>query len=586
MDSIQIVTPKILVIDDTPANLVAMKVLLSDVAAEVITADSGNSGLAKALEEHISLILLDVNMPGMDGFEVAELLSEMEETQDIPIIFLTALQGDEDKRLQGYSSGAIDYIQKPINPDILLSKIHIFLKMWSLRFGLEQEIQRREKVEREIEYLAQHDALTHLPNRRQLHLELDRLIDRTSRASDKFAVLFLDLDGFKKINDELGHEAGDAFLKNIAARFQQQIRSFDVIARYGGDEFIVLLSDISDSLGLSHRLQQFIQEGQRPFVWEGMNLQTGVSIGVSVFPEHGRDGDTLIKCADAAMYLAKEAGKGQFRFYTDALNRSLQRRLTLEHHMLSALHDRELEVYFQPIVNVRSGEPVGAEALLRWQNETLGAVSPVEFIPVAESTGMIHEISLWVLHESMTLSRTYPAINIAVNASALQFNDDSLCNELAKMIENGALNPDNATIEITEGILLSNTSEVDDRLDRIRMMGLDLSIDDFGTGYSALGYLKRCPVNKLKIDRTFIAGLPDDQESVALVKAIVAMGHALGMALIAEGVETRCQWDFLKRIGCDMAQGYYFAKPLPRDEFSEYLEHALNPDESCDMVCE
>jgi len=215
VDSIQIVTPKILVIDDTPANLVAMKVLLGDVAAEVITADSGNSGLAKALEEHISLILLDVNMPGMDGFEVAELLSEMEETQDIPIIFLTALQGDEDKRLQGYSSGAIDYIQKPINPDILLSKIHIFLKMWSLRFGLELEIQRREKVEREIEYLAQHDALTHLPNRRQLHLELDRLIDRTSRANDKFAVLFLDLDGFKKINDELGHEAGDAFLKNI-----------------------------------------------------------------------------------------------------------------------------------------------------------------------------------------------------------------------------------------------------------------------------------------------------------------------------------------------------------------------------------
>ncbi|WP_315982386.1 diguanylate cyclase domain-containing protein [Aliamphritea spongicola] len=266
MGSMQTVTPKILVIDDVHANLKAMRVLLKDIAAEVVTADSGNNGLAMALEEHVTLILLDVNMPGMDGFEVAQLLSEMEETRNIPIIFITAFQHNEEQRLRGYSAGAIDYIQKPVSPDILLSKIQIFLNMWTLRFGLEQEISRRREIEKEIEYLAQHDALTHLPNRRQLHIEIERMIDRTTRTKEKFAVLFLDLDGFKRINDELGHEAGDAFLKDVADRFSSQIRSFDVIARYGGDEFIVLLSDLNDSLALTNRLKQLAAQAQQPLV--------------------------------------------------------------------------------------------------------------------------------------------------------------------------------------------------------------------------------------------------------------------------------------------------------------------------------
>ncbi|WP_261843679.1 putative bifunctional diguanylate cyclase/phosphodiesterase [Aliamphritea ceti] len=572
MGSMQTVIPKILVIDDVHANLKAMRVLLKDITAEVVTADSGNNGLALALEEHVTLILLDVNMPGMDGFEVAQLLSEMEETRNIPIIFITAFQHDEEKRLQGYNAGAIDYIQKPVNPDILLSKIHVFLKMWSLRFGLEQEISRRRKVEKEIEYLAQHDALTHLPNRRQLHIEIERMIDRTSRTKEKFAVLFLDLDGFKRINDELGHEAGDAFLKDVAKRFRSQIRSFDVIARYGGDEFIVLLSDLSDSLALTNRLKQLTAQAQQPFFWEGNDLKAGVSIGVSVFPDHGRDGDTLIKRADAAMYLAKDAGRNTFRFYTDALNNSLQRRLLLERHIQDSLNNEELEVYYQPIVNASDGVPVGAESLLRWNNQALGVVSPAEFIPVAESCGMIHQLGIWVLRQSVATMQRCPGIAFSVNASALQFNDNNLCAELVSLLESGSLAADKTAIEITEGLLLSNTDDVDARLEQIREMGIGLSIDDFGTGYSALGYLKRCPVNRIKIDRTFVAGIPEDMESVALVQAIIAMGHALGLEVIAEGVETEQQWHFLRDEGCDMAQGYYFSLPLPQKEFIEYLQ--------------
>ena len=572
MGSMQTVIPKILVIDDVHANLKAMRVLLKDIAAEIVTADSGNNGLALALEEHVTLILLDVNMPGMDGFEVAQLLSEMDETRNIPIIFITAFQHDEEKRLQGYNAGAIDYIQKPVNPDILLSKIHVFLKMWALRFGLEQEITRRREVEKKIEYLAQHDALTHLPNRRQLHIEIERMIDRTSRTKEKFAVLFLDLDGFKRINDELGHEAGDAFLKDVAKRFRSQIRSFDVIARYGGDEFIILLSDLSDSLALTNRLKQLTAQAQRPYFWDGCDLKTGVSIGVSVFPDHGRDGDTLIKRADAAMYLAKDAGRNTFRFYTDALNKSLQRRLLLERHIQDSLNNKELDVYYQPIVNISDGTPVGAESLLRWNSKDLGVVSPVEFIPVAESCGMIHQLGIWVLRQSVETMQRCPGIAFSVNASALQFNDNNLCAELISLLESGSLAADRTAIEITEGLLLSNTEDVDARLEQIREMGIGLSIDDFGTGYSALGYLKRCPVNRIKIDRTFVAGIPEDMESVALVQAIIAMGHALSLEVIAEGVETEQQWYFLRDEGCDMAQGYYFSQPLPQKEFIEYLQ--------------
>ncbi len=572
MGSMQTVIPKILVIDDVHANLKAMRVLLKDIAAEVMTADSGNNGLALALEEHVTLILLDVNMPGMDGFEVAQLLGEMEETRHIPIIFITAFQNDEEKRLKGYSAGAIDYIQKPVNPDILLSKIHIFLNMWTLRFGLEQEISRRREVEKEIEYLAQHDALTHLPNRRQLHIEIERLIDRTTRTKEKFAVLFLDLDGFKRINDELGHEAGDAFLRDVADRFREQIRSFDVIARYGGDEFIILLSDLSDSLALTNRLRQLTAQAQLPFCWEGNDLSAGVSIGISVFPDHGTDGDTLIKRADAAMYLAKDAGKNTFRFYTDDLNKSLQRRLLLERHIQDSLSNDELDVFYQPIVNIHDGLPVGAESLLRWNSSDLGRVSPAEFIPVAENCGMIQQLGIWVLRQSVATMQQCPGIAFSVNASALQFNDNNLCAELISLLESGSLAADKTAIEITEGLLLSNTGDVDARLEKIRQMGIGLSIDDFGTGYSALGYLKRCPVNRIKIDRTFVAGIPEDTESVALVQAIIAMGHALGLEVIAEGVETEQQWHFLRDERCDMAQGYYFSPPLPQQEFIEYLQ--------------
>lgn len=563
--------PNILVIDDTPANLMAMTVLLRGVEANVLTADSGNSGLAMALEENVALILLDVNMPDMDGFEVAELLKNIKETRSIPIIFLTAFHQDEASRLKGYDSGAIDYIEKPIHPSVLLSKTDLFLTIWRSNFDKEQEIDRRVCVEKEMEYLAQHDSLTHLMNRRQLNFELDKIIARSSRSQQRFAVVFLDLDGFKKINDQYGHEAGDVFLKAISLRFKNEIRSFDIVSRYGGDEFIIVLTDISDALALANKVQRLIKVASIEVEWNETALSSGASVGVSFYPEHGESAEALINKSDSAMYLAKEVGKNTFRYYSEQMNNDLLRLVLLETKLKQAYQENKIQVFYQPIVDIKSGKPVAAEALVRWFDEELGFVNPEEFIKIAENNGFIDELGLWVLSAALEESKRHPELTMSVNASPLQFNNDKLSEFISRFSKNNGLFS-NLCIEITEGLLLEETSEIKKRLFSLRDVGVELSIDDFGTGYSSLSYLKRCPVSKLKIDRAFVSGIPEDDDSNVLVRAIITMSHALGLQVIAEGVETIEQWKFLQKEGCDFAQGYYFSKAVNSEQFSVYME--------------
>ncbi len=568
--------PKILVVDDLPANITSMKTLLRKVDVEIITAHCGNDALSLAVQHNFAVILLDINMPEMDGFEVASYLKTLDETKNIPIIFVTAVHHDSGSILQGYQAGAVDYVTKPITPEILISKINIFINLWSLKTGLEQEIDLRKSAEQEIEYLAQHDALTHLPNRRQIRSVLDTALDRSRRSAAPFAVLFLDLDGFKKINDEFGHEAGDYILNQVSQRFKTQIRSFDTVGRYGGDEFIILLMDIENSLCLNYKLKQLIATIAQPFQFEGQSLHIGVSIGVATYPAHGENADELLNHADAAMYLAKKEGKNDFRFYSDTLNQQLYRQNLLEKHLRNALKKQELEVYFQPIVNVISGEPIGAEALLRWHNETLGQISPEEFIPIAESSGLISEIGVWVLHQIIPVLQRWNNLNIAINASSLQFKNALLFQAIQKAVANQCLDANRLEIEITESLLLEKSDNVRQQMDDICALGAQLSIDDFGTGYSALSYLKQCPVNTVKIDRSFIAEIPHSHESCALVKAIIAMSHALNLKVIAEGIETESQWRFLQQQQCESAQGYFFAKPMPTAKFHQFLENAAN----------
>ena len=573
--------PSILIVDDVSANRFALRQLLKSIDADLIEASSGEEALVKAIElDNLALILLDVQMPIMDGYETAELLREEEQTLHIPIIFVTAVHRDEQHILKGYFSGAIDYITKPIQPEILAAKISLFMELWRLRFGLEREIFNRNKLEDKNKFLADHDMLTSLPNRRSLFLEIERAAARSDRDNHEFALLFIDLDGFKSVNDTLGHKVGDEVLIQIANRFSGLVRKTDTVARFGGDEFVILLTDISNSQFLISRITEVLEIARKPIFIKNEEISLSVSVGVCIYPDQIDDVDKLVDYADIAMYKSKELGKNTFSFFSNDMDQAAHRRLTVEKQLRHARKKNEFSIHYQPVVNCNTGKPVGVEALLRWKNSELGSVPPDYFIPIAESSGLIHELGAWVFEQSIeTITeinkrmQSLPiTLKVAVNASTLQFKNSLWFKTLQKAIKTEKISPENIEIEITEGLLLEDSSEINNQLSKIRALGISLSVDDFGTGYSALSYLKRCPINTVKIDRSFVKGIPEDREDMVLIHAIIAMAHGLGLVVIAEGIETQEQWDFLKSENCDFAQGYFFSKPLPSQELETWLD--------------
>ena len=573
---------KILVVDDTRANLVALQVLLKPIKADIITAESGERALraAEHNEDHIALILLDVQMPHMDGFEVARLLHENEKTRSIPIIFITANQ-EEAHVEEAYLAGAVDYIQKPIRKTALLSKVNVFLDLWSLRFGLEQEVEQRRAAEHRVEHLATHDPLTNLPNRRGLYEELNELIYRSKRYRYSSAVIYVDLDGFKNVNDHFAHEAGDRLLIQVAANFKKIVRQTDSVARIGGDEFIVLITDIDRETTLITKIESLLREASDPIEFKGHKIAVSASIGIALYPEHGEDAETLLHHADQAMYQAKNHGKNTFRFFTEDINEKAHRQRELQDNLRRALPNDEFTVFFQPIVDGKTGQVVSVEALLRWYSAKLGQVFPDEFIPAAESAGLIPELGCWVLEKAVETGAEWNrqfgiGLRIAVNASTIQFRNNLLFETIKQQIENHDWDPNLLEVEITEGLLLDDSPEVNTYIGEISNCGVRLSVDDFGTGFSALSYLKNYPVNTVKIDRSFIMDLPGDKENEVLVQAIIAMAHGLRLEVIAEGVETAEQWEFLKSLDCDFVQGYYFGKPMPKAEFEAFLTAQLD----------
>jgi diguanylate cyclase (GGDEF)-like protein len=573
---------RILIVDDTRANLVALQVLLKPVEAEVLIAESGQQALLLAAEnkENIALVLLDVLMPVMDGFEVARLLNENENTRSIPIIFITADQDDAHIE-EAYLSGAVDYIQKPIRKIALISKVRVFLDLWLLRHGLELEVEQRRVAEHRVEHLATHDPLTNLPNRRGLYEELNELIYRSRRYKYSSAVIYVDLDGFKHVNDHFGHEAGDRLLTQVATNFKAIVRQTDSVARIGGDEFIVLITDIDGETSLITKIESLLNEASRPLQFNRHQITTGASIGIALYPDHGDDAETLLHHADQAMYQAKQQGKNTFRFFTEDINAKAHRQRELQDNLRKALPNNEFTVFFQPIVDARSGQVVSAEALLRWYNVNLGEVFPDEFIPAAESAGLIAELGCWVLKEAIATGAHWQQrfgieLRIAVNASSIQFRNNLLFDTIKEQIDNHSWNPDLLEVEITEGLLLDDSPEVNTYIDAISNCGVRLSVDDFGTGFSALSYLKNYPLSTVKIDRSFIMDLPGDKENAVLVQAIIAMAHGLRLEVIAEGVETAEQWDYLKSLDCDFVQGYYFGKPMPQADFEDFFMTQLD----------
>ncbi|HYN12915.1 MAG TPA: EAL domain-containing protein, partial [Burkholderiales bacterium] len=445
-----------------------------------------------------------------------------------------------------------------------------------VRDALERAVAERttqlQEAQARAQHLADHDALTGLPNRRLLEDRLTQALALSHRNRQQTAVMFVDLDRFKTINDSLGHAVGDSLLKEISKRLVNQLRTGDTICRIGGDEFVVVLPEVKRPSDIAQVAQKVNEQLSVPVTIEERELFVTSSIGIAVFPDDGRDAETLIRNADAAMYHAKELGRGNYQFFTEQMNQAASRRLALESDLRRALGRGELRVHYQRIVEAKSGRVAGHEALLRWQHPERGLVPPSEFIQLAEETGLILKIGEWVLRESCrwaTFIGVDRGLQVSVNLSPRQFNDPKLPQVVASALQETGLPPRLLELEITESTAMQQTDVTLGTLRRLKQLGVSIAIDDFGTGYSSLAYLKRFPVDKLKIDRSFVVESPDDRDQGAIISAIVALARALQIKVIAEGVETETQREFLTSCGCDYLQGYLTGGPVDADTASK-----------------
>jgi len=434
-----------------------------------------------------------------------------------------------------------------------------------------RDITQRRAAEEQINQLAWYDSLTSLPNRALLRDRLDQATAGALRDKKTLATLFIDLDHFKNINDSLGHSTGDRLLQQVAERLTDCTRAVDTVGRLGGDEFVVIMSDIRAPADAALLAEKIIATLGRPYSIDGRELHITPSIGIAVCPEDGCDASALIQHADAAMYLAKESGRNNYQYFTAALNARAVERLSLENALRGALERRELSLHYQPQVDLASGALVGMEALLRWHHPELGQVPPDRFIPVAEDSGLINPIGAWVLQEACRQSMAwqavgFPRIIMAVNVSGVQFRQPDLVELVGASLAESGLAAGDLEIEMTESVLMQGADATVEVLRQLKALGVQIAIDDFGTGYSSLGYLKRFPIDKLKIDRSFVRDLATDLDDAALASAIIAMAHRLRLKVIAEGVETPDQLRFLRHEGCNVAQGYHYSKPLPAEE--------------------
>ncbi len=542
----------VLVVDDDRSTRSALRQALRLSGFRVEEAGDGASALAWLEEAGADVILMDAMMPVMDGFTACRTLKQHPRLKDIPVLMITALD-DRQSIERAFDAGASDFIPKPIHLSVVNQRV--------------RRVIDATRAERHVRHLAYNDALTGLPNRMLFVDYLAQAIDRAAGAGSQLAVLFLDLDRFKYVNDTLGHEAGDQLLAVMAQRLKGCVRADDCVARLGGDEFTVLLDALPNSAVAASVAQNICRTISAPLVINGHEMVITTSIGISMYPADGHDVSTLLRHADTAMYRAKHDGSG-FCYYEAAMEAALADRLQTENALRRALERDEISVFYQPVVDAGSSRIVGVEALVRWLHPERGLVAPAEFIPLAEETGLILPLGERVLKTACTQAKAWldaglPAFHVAVNLSAKQVEQPNLRDTVLAALAESGLPPSALVLEITESVLMKHAGEPAGVLDELRTLGVHVAIDDFGTGYSSLAYLKHLPADTLKIDRSFIQDLPDDADTVSIVTGIIALAHSLRMQVVAEGVETQAQRDLLLDLGCDVLQGYLFSRPVP-----------------------
>ncbi|MGD8568654.1 MAG: EAL domain-containing protein [Gammaproteobacteria bacterium] len=555
---------KLLLIEDNQADARLVQEMLTEVAEPGRIYLSKAESLKEAVEvlyrHDFDVLLVDLGLPDSQGLDT---LHHLQATKPrLPMVVLSGYD-DEELALEAVQNGAQDYLVKGQGDGNLLTR--------ALYYAIE-----RKRSEERLTYLAQYDPLTDLPNRTLFRERLTQALQRASRRQELAALLFLDLDHFKDINDTLGHDAGDTLLVSVADRLKRCIRAEDTVARLGGDEFTIILGRIKHIEEAATVAQKVIDIMSRPFSLNNSEVFVTASLGIATYPTCGTNPETLTKNADTALYSAKAQGRSNYKFYEAQMNADVSERMMMINDLRHAVERQEFVLYYQPKLCATRNEVIGMEALLRWNHPDVGIVGPTEFIPLLEETGLIIPVGKWVLRTACEQNQAWiraglTPLPISVNISARQFNQKRLVGAVADILDQTGLHPRYLELEITESALLENADNASETLEQLHDLGVQLAIDDFGIGYSSLHYLKKFPINTLKMDRTFVKGIVADADDAAIVEAIIGLGHSLRLKVVAEGVETEKQLAYLRDRGCDEVQGFYFSCPIPSDHCAQWL---------------
>jgi diguanylate cyclase (GGDEF)-like protein len=564
----------ILHLEDSEQDRELVRLLLRNahIDCEITAVETEGDFVRSLNQESWDLILSDFSLPSFDGIQALAIAAKT--WPSTPFIFVTGTIG-EDIAVESLKSGATDYILKQ-----RMTRLG-----GSVRRALNERAERlrREKAEADLKkskeqliYLAYHDPLTDLPNRALLQDRLIQALSSAKRRAEKVALLFVDLDQFKFVNDSLGRSAGDLILKQVAERLERCARKDDTVARLGGDEFAAVVNGVKDSTDAAFAANRIMEAMAVEFTSGGTRLSTTCSIGISVFPDDGGDSETLLKHADTAMFSAKENGRNQWQFFTSEMNQRAVERISIESALRLALKKEQFFLEYQPQLGLSTGKIMGAEALIRWRHPEEGLIMPNRFIPIAEHMGEIVPIGEWVLRAACTQVKEWqaqgiPLLKMAVNISAVQFRDGSLPGTIKKVLAETGLAPEYLELEITESLLLNHDEKIVSQMRALRELGLRMAIDDFGTGYSSFAYLRRFRFDRLKIDGSFVQALNTGPNDAEITAGIIGLGKNLKMELIAECVETEEQLETLRALGCDQIQGYFFSRPLSAAAFAEMV---------------